>query len=324
MRRSGFNMGEGSGPIRHVPVMLEEVVQLLDCKPGGVYVDGTVGGGGYSRSILERGAGLVVGMDWDEQAIERVGKELGGYGERLVLERADFADVHEVLLKRGIGQVDGIVVDLGVSSFQIEEGQRGFSFLKDGPLDMRMNQDLPQRAADLVNGLPEKELADVIYRYGEERLSRRIARSIVAARLKGRIDSTLELAELIRKAVPRTREALRIHPATRTFQALRIAVNRELESLERFLPHALEVLRPGGRLCVVCFHSLEDRIVKETFRSWARACRCPRERVACECEGRPLVGLLTRKALRPSDIEIEQNPRSRSARLRAAQKLVFA
>jgi 16S rRNA (cytosine1402-N4)-methyltransferase len=304
--------------------MLGEVVQLLDCKPGGVYVDGTVGGGGYSRSILERGAELVVGLDWDEEAIERVRAELGGYGEKLVLERADFADVREVLLKRGIGQVDGIVVDLGVSSFQIEEAQRGFSFLKDGPLDMRMNRDLPQRAADLVNGLPEKELADLIYRYGEERQSRRIARSIVAARLKGRIDNTLELAELIRKAVPWTRDALRIHPATRTFQALRIAVNGELESLERFLPQALELLRPGGRLCAVCFHSLEDRIVKETFRNWARACRCPRERVACECEGRPLVRLLTRKALRPSDTEIEQNPRSRSARVRAAQKLALA
>ncbi len=324
MPESGFSMGEGPGQIRHIPVMLGQVVELLDCKAGGIYVDGTIGGGGYSRSILERGAAVVVGMDWDAEAIERVREGLGGYGERLVLERADFADVRQVLLKNGIREVDGIVVDLGVSSFQLDDAQRGFSFLREGPLDMRMNQDLPQTAADLVNTLPEKDLASLIYRYGEERQSRKIARSIVAARLKGRIESTLELAELIRRAVPQTRDALRIHPATRTFQALRIAVNRELESLERFLPEALDVLRPGGRLCAVCFHSLEDRVVKETFRNWARTCRCPPERLRCECEGRPLVRLLTRKALRPAADEVEQNPRARSARLRAVEKLPAA
>lgn len=309
---------------RHVPVMLGEVIELLACRPGGIYVDGTLGGGGYARSILERGAALVVGMDWDAEAIERVRESLGGYGERIVLERADFAEVRRVLSGNGIEAVDGIVVDLGLSSFQLDDAQRGFSFLQEGPLDMRMNKGLPQTAADLVNGLPEKELADVIYRYGEERHSRKIARSIVAARAKGRIEDTLELAELVRRAVPKTRDTLRIHPATRTFQALRIAVNREIESLERFLPEALDVLRPGGRLCAVSFHSLEDRVVKEAFRSWARTCRCPPERMRCECEGRPLVKLLTRKALRPSEDEVEQNPRARSARLRAAEKLPVA
>lgn len=314
-------MGEGSAPNRHVPVMMEQVVELLDCKPGGIYVDGTLGGGGYSRAILERGASVVVGMDWDAEAIERAHQGLGDYGQRLILERSDFADVRRVLSKHGIPEVDGVVVDLGLSSFQLDDAQRGFSFLREGPLDMRMNQGLPQTAADLVNTLPEKELADVIYRYGEERLSRKIARAIVAARLKGRIDTTLELAELIRRAVPYTRDSLRIHPATRTFQALRIAVNRELDSLERFLPEAFDVLKPGGRLCAVAFHSLEDRIVKETFRNWARKCRCPSERPVCECEGRPLVRLLTRKALRPGADEVGHNPRARSARLRAAQKL---
>ncbi len=307
--------------VQHIPVMLEEVVELLGCKPGGIYVDGTLGGGGYTRAILEAGASVVVAMDWDVEAVERAGKALGDYGERLVLERADFADVGGVLSKNGLGEVDGVVVDLGVSSFQIDEARRGFSFTKEGPLDMRMNRQLPQTAADLVNTLPEEELANLIFRYGEERRSRKIARAVVAARAKKRIDNTLELAELIAWAVPRTRDTLRIHPATRTFQALRIAVNRELESLERFLPEALEVLRPGGRLCAVSFHSLEDRIVKGAFREWARSCRCPPERILCECEGRPLVRLLTRKALRPGSDEVERNPRARSARLRAVQKL---
>jgi 16S rRNA (cytosine1402-N4)-methyltransferase len=315
-------MEDSPGETRHIPVMLGPVIELLDCKPGGIYVDGTVGAGGYARSILEESApdGVVLGMDWDGEAIERVHERLGSYGERLILEKADFASIRLVIGEHGIREVDGIVVDLGVSSFQIEDAQRGFSFMKEGPLDMRMNRDLPQKAADLVNTLSERDLADLIYRYGEERLSRRIARTIVAARRKSRIESTVELAALIRGIVPETRDSHRIHPATRTFQALRIAVNREIDSLERFLPRALEVLKQGGRLCAVSFHSLEDRIVKETFRNWSRSCRCPSERVACECEGRPLVRLLTRKALRPSPDEVERNPRARSAKLRAIEK----
>jgi 16S rRNA (cytosine1402-N4)-methyltransferase len=261
-------MDESPGESQHIPVMLGPVIDLLNCKPGGIYVDGTVGGGGYARSILEQSTadGVVLGMDWDADAIERVRKGLGNYGERLILEKADFADIRRVLFKHDIHEVDGIVIDLGVSSFQLEDPQRGFSFSKEGPLDMRMNRDLPQTAADLVNSLPERELADLIYKYGEERLSRRIARAIAAARRKSPIENTRELAELIRKVVPGTRDSFRIHPATRTFQALRIAVNREMDSLESFLPEALEVLKSGGRLCVVSFHSLEDRTVKEAFR----------------------------------------------------------
>jgi 16S rRNA (cytosine1402-N4)-methyltransferase len=316
-------MDESPRESQHIPVMPGPVIELLNCWPGGIYVDGTIGAGGYARLILDKSApdGIVLGLDWDLEAIERVRERLGGYGQRLILEKADFADIRLVLHKHGIRQADGIAVDLGVSSFQIEEPQRGFSFRYEGPLDMRMNRDFSQTAADLVNTLSEKDLADLIYRYGEDRQSRRIARAIVAARAKGHIDSTRELADLIRKAVPATRDAFRIHPATRTFQALRIAVNRELESLQRFLPEALDVLKEGGRLCVVGFHSLEDRIVKETFRDWARSCRCPRERAACECEGRPLVRPLTKKALRPSPDEIMSNPRARSARLRAVEKL---
>ncbi|MFZ0943627.1 MAG: 16S rRNA (cytosine(1402)-N(4))-methyltransferase RsmH [Syntrophobacteraceae bacterium] len=316
-------MDESPNESQHIPVMLGPVLELLNCKHAGIYVDGTIGGGGYARSILGESAaeGVVLGMDWDGDAIARVRERLGGYGERLILEKADFADIRRVLRKHGIQEVDGIIIDLGLSSLQIEDAQRGFSFLREGPLDMRMNRDLPQTAADLVNTLPESDLADLIYRYGEERLSRRIARAIVAVRRKGPIANTRELAELIRKTVPKTRDSFRIHPATRTFQALRIAVNREIDSLDRFLPEALDVLKPGGRICVVAFHSLEDRIVKEAFRNWARSCRCPRERAACECEGRPLVRLLTKKALRPSLDEVEHNPRARSAKLRAAEKL---
>ena len=316
-------MNESPRESQHIPVMLGPVIDLLGCKPGGAYVDGTIGAGGYARSLLDKSApnGIVLGLDWDVEAIERVREGLAGHEGRLTLEKSDFADIRMVLDKHGIRQVDGIVVDLGLSSFQIEDPQRGFSFMNEGPLDMRMNLDLTQTAADLVNALPERELADLIYRYGEERLSRRIARAIVAARKTGRLDNTRQLAELIRKAVPATRDSFRIHPATRTFQALRIAVNGELDSLHRFLPEALGVLKDGGRLCVVAFHSLEDRVVKKAFRTWALTCRCPRERVACECGGKPLVRLLTKKALRPSPDEVERNPRARSARLRAVEKL---
>ncbi len=303
--------------------MLGPVVELLNCRPGGVYVDCTVGGGGYAQAILERSApeGVVLGLDWDWEAIERVRGRLGGYAERLLLERANFADIRQALRNHGFDSVDGIIADLGVSSFQLEDPARGFSFMQEGPLDMRMNRDLAVTAADLVNRLPERELADLIYRYGEERRSRRIARMVVEARKNRPFATTRELAEVVRRAVPPSRDSARIHPATRTFQALRIAVNGELESLERFLPEVLRVLRPGGRACVVAFHSLEDRIVKETFRNWARSCRCPRERAACACEGRPLVAMVTRRALWPSPEEVERNPRARSARLRVVEKL---
>jgi 16S rRNA (cytosine1402-N4)-methyltransferase len=317
-------MSKGLRETQHEPVMLAAALELLDCRSGGIYVDGTVGGGGYVRAILEKSApdGVVLGLDWDEEAIGRVHEKLSGeYGQRLKLEKSDFADIRQALLKQGMEYADGIVVDLGLSSFQLEDPARGFSFMHEGPLDMRMNRDLPYNAADLVNSLPEKDLADLIFQFGEERLSRRIARAIVAQRKLNRITDTKEFAELVRKAVPRSRDSFRIHPATRTFQALRIAVNHELESIERFLPEALDILRPGGKLCVIAFHSLEDRIVKTTFKSWAKSCRCPRERAACECEGRPLVRLLAKKALRPSDDEVERNPRARSARLRAVEKV---
>ena len=310
---------------QHVPVTIGEVLELLDCRPGGIYADCTVGGGGYAEAILERTApdGIVVGLDWDAEAIARVRESLGArFGARLLLEQADFADIFEVLSRLRIERIDGIAADLGVSSYQLEDPERGFSFMHDGPLDMRMNRDLPLTAAGLVNTLPEKELADLIYRYGEERLSRRIARAIVSIRRAHPFSSTRELSEVIVKAVPRARGRSHIHPATRTFQALRIAVNHELDSIERFLPEGLNVLKEGGRMCVVAFHSLEDRIVKVRFREWARPSRKMEEPASRGGEGeKPLVRLLTKKALRPGPDEVAKNPRARSARVRAVEKL---
>ncbi|ABK19134.1 16S rRNA (cytosine(1402)-N(4))-methyltransferase RsmH [Syntrophobacter fumaroxidans] len=311
------------GPaLEHIPVMLEQALELLACRRGGVYVDGTVGGGGYSEAILRASApdGILLGVDWDAEAIGRAAGRLSAYGRRAILTKAGFAELPEVLPRHGFAQVDGIVLDLGVSAFQIDDAARGFSFTKDGPLDMRMDPGLPQTAADMVNTLPEKDLADLIFRLGEERWSRRIARAVVERRRERPFQRTLELADTVAATVPATRDSRRIHPATRTFLALRLAVNQELESLERFLSGALDLLKTGGRLCVVSFHSLEDRMVKGQFKEWAKSCRCPREAVLCRCEGRPLVRLLTRKAVRPDEREKERNPRSRSARLRAVEK----
>ena len=312
----------GPGSLEHLPVMRDTAIELLGCRSGGLYVDGTIGGGGYAEAILEASApdGILFGLDWDAEAVSRVRQRLRGFGERLVLERASFADLPLLLKKMNFETVDGIVLDLGVSSFQLDDASRGFSFNQDGPLDMRMDRSRGETAADLVNSLPEKELADMIYLFGEERLSRRIARHIVSRRTLQPFTRTAELADVVRGAVPRTKDSVRIHPATRTFQALRLAVNREQDALERFLADVLGVLRPGGRLCIVSFHSLEDRMVKVKFREWARSCRCPASLLRCECEGKPLVRLLSRKALRPAPEEVERNPRSRSARLRALEK----
>ncbi|MCE5244502.1 MAG: 16S rRNA (cytosine(1402)-N(4))-methyltransferase RsmH [Syntrophobacteraceae bacterium] len=308
--------------LEHVPVMRDPAVELLGCRSGGVYVDGTIGGGGYAEAILDASApdGFLIGLDWDGDAIDRVRRRLDRFRERLVLERASFADLPIILKRLNIVTVDGIVLDLGISSYQLDDPLRGFSFSLDGPLDMRMDRSRGETAADLVNSLPEKELADVIYRFGEERWSRRIAGAIVARRKQQPFSRTGELAELIRGAVPKTRDSARIHPATRSFQALRLAVNREQDALGRFLDGALEVLKPGGRLCIVSFHSLEDRMVKVKFREWARSCRCPADAIQCRCEGKPLGRLLVRKVLRPAPEEVESNPRARSARLRAVEK----
>jgi 16S rRNA (cytosine1402-N4)-methyltransferase len=305
------------GAVEHIPVLYKEVLAGLQVRSGGRYIDATLGAGGHAAGILEASApdGRLLGLDADPDAVAYARERLQGFGERAVLWVGNFRHLSTVAHALDFGQVQGILMDLGLSSRQLEDATRGFSFSQEGPLDMRMDPRQGQAAADLLNTLPEQELADLLWRYGEERHSRRIARAIVAARPVRRTD---ELAELVARMVGR-RE--RIHPATRTFQALRIAVNEELEVLEEALPQARDLLRPGGRLAVIAFHSLEDRIVKQFFRKEARDCLCPPEVPVCSCGHRATLKEVTRKPIRPSEEEVAQNPRSRSARLRLAERL---
>lgn len=314
---------ERRSTLQHRPVLMREAVRLLACRPGGRYVDATLGGGGYAEAILEATSpdGRLLGLDWDEAAVARAKERLSAYGDRFLAECAPFDRLPDILAWIGWEGVDGIVLDLGVSSIQLDDASRGLSFQQDGPLDMRLDSSLTVTAADLVNQLPEEELAALIAEYGEERYSRRIARAIAERRREEPFRRTAELASLIESVVPRTADTRRIHPATRTFLALRLAVNRELEVLQGFLDKALDLLSVGGRLAVVTFHSLEDRLVKRALKAWSRACRCPVDLPVCRCEGRPLARLLTRKAVKPSAQEVQENPRARSARLRAVERL---
>jgi 16S rRNA (cytosine1402-N4)-methyltransferase len=307
---------------QHIPVLLDEVMELLGCRPGGVYVDATVGAGGYTEAILQRSGpdGVVLGVDCDDVALTMARERLKGFRQRVVLRQANFARIAETMQEFDFGLVDGIVADLGVSSMQLDDPERGFSFQQNGPLDMRMDAAQEQTAADVVNFLPEKELGNLIFMLGEERWARRIAHAIVLQRRLEPFTNTRELVNVITKVVPKTRDTRRIHPATRTFQALRLAVNQELINLERFLETALDLLKTGGRLCIVAFHSLEDRLVKQHFKSWANPCRCAPDLPRCQCSRQPLARLLTRKVLRPQEQELQANPRSRSGRLRAVEK----
>lgn len=310
-------------PSRHHPVLLKEAVDFLRCRSGGRYVDATLGGGGYAEAILEASApeGLLLGIDWDPEAVERVRTRLAMYGSRAIIERASFQALPDLLAWYGWPEVDGVVADLGVSSDQLEDSGRGLSFLEEGPLDMRLDVSIPVTAADLVNGLPEEDLARLLRELGEEHYARRIAAAICERRLTRPFRTTTELAEVVASVVPKSPDTRRIHPATRTFLALRLAVNRELEALEGLLSSVLKVLKPGGRFVVVSFHSLEDRLVKRAFHQWSKRCRCPVGIPVCRCEGRPLVKLLTRKPIRPGADEVDRNPRARSAKLRAVEKV---
>lgn len=301
----------------HIPVLYQEVLAGLQPRCGGRYIDCTVGGGGHARGILElsRPNGRLLGIDIDPVAIEIAKKCLRVYGPRVTLLNDNYTALKEIAQSHGFCPADGILFDLGMSSFQLEQGERGFSFQLEGPLDMRFSPRGERMAADLVNGLPEEQLAEILFRYGEERRARRIARAIVANRP---LTTTRELAEVVRKAVSRRR---RIHPATKTFQALRIAVNDELDNLAGALPQAVEILAPGGRLAVISFHSLEDRIVKRFFRDEARGCICPPDIPVCVCGHQQTLEIVTKKPIRPSAEEIEANPRSRSARLRVASRI---
>jgi 16S rRNA (cytosine1402-N4)-methyltransferase len=301
----------------HVPVLYAEALDGLHVRPGGRYIDCTVGGAGHAAGILEHSApdGRLLGLDADPEAIALAGERLSSFADRVVLVNENFAHLGEVAAAQGYTAVEGILLDLGLSSFQLGPAGRGFSFQVEAPLDMRFDPRQTTTAADLVNRLPEEALADLLFRYGEERRSRRIARAIVAQRP---ITTTTQLAQVVAQAVGRQG---RIHPATKSFQALRIAVNQELETLEAALPQAVDLLAPGGYLAIIAFHSLEDRLVKQFLQREARHCLCSPRTPVCVCGHRATLRLIARRAIQPSAAEVQRNPRSRSARLRVAQRL---
>ncbi len=294
----------------HEPVLVEEILFWLQCKPGGVYMDCTLGYAGLAARLLDRTApdGILVGIDRDAAALAESRMRLREVAHRVHFRHGNFCDLKALIIGSGVSRVDGVIFDLGVSSPQLDRAERGFSFREDGPLDMRMDQREGRTAADLVRDLPETELADLIYQLGEERYSRRIARAIVQARMQGVIATTWQLAAVVERAVPASYRHGRIHCATRTFQALRIAVNRELDVLEPALRDAVDILAPGGRVCAVSFHSLEDRIVKHTFRALANGPEAS-------------VRVLTKKPVIASENERNRNPRSRSAKLRVVERI---
>jgi 16S rRNA (cytosine1402-N4)-methyltransferase len=312
----------------HRPVLYQEVIQALRPVPGDRYVDCTLGAGGHAWGILQDSSpdGEVLGLDVDPQAIQEASIRLARFGERMHLVQASYATLSEQLKKLGWQSVNGVLLDLGLSSMQLDTPHRGFSFLQDAPLDMRFDPRSSISAADLVNNLPEAELAQVLSRYGEEPRANRIAQALVRARP---ITSTFELAELVSQVIGKAgsskargqRPHNRIHPATRTFQALRIAVNRELDALEHVLPQAVEALAPAGRLVVISFHSLEDRIAKQFIRQETRDCICPPRQPVCTCGHRASLVEVTRHPLRPQLVEVQANPRARSARMRVAEKI---
>ncbi|MDO9069374.1 MAG: 16S rRNA (cytosine(1402)-N(4))-methyltransferase RsmH [Deltaproteobacteria bacterium] len=307
---------------KHLSVMPEEVVRFLALRDDALYLDGTLGGGGHAALILENEPNArVVGIDRDMEALAAAGERLAVHRDRLHLVHGDFAGIAGHLSTLGITALDGFILDLGVSSHQLDSGARGFSFQQNASLDMRMDTSCGETASDLVNDLPEAELEHIIKEYGEERWARRIASFIARERNESPITTTFRLVDIIKGAVPKAKWDERIHPATRTFQALRIAVNHELESLEHGLRAALNMLKPGGRGVVISFHSLEDRIVKHIFREYAERCTCPRQLPVCVCGKRPLLKILTGKPVTAAKQEIDNNPRSRSAKLRAVEKL---
>lgn len=306
----------------HVSVLLEEAVDALEVKDGGLYVDGTLGGGGHSEAILKRSESCrLIGIDRDTEAIAAAGKRLERFSGRIELVNSNFADISDVLRARGIEKIDGAVLDLGVSSYQLDNAERGFSYMKDAPLDMRMNRNDTKTAYDVVNTYDKDRLCSIFYRYGEEKWSKRIAEFIVKRRETEPIKTTLELAEIISAAIPAGARDRGSHPAKRVFQAIRIEVNGELEILKNAICDFVSLLDKGGRLAVITFHSLEDRIVKQCFSELAAGCTCPRDFPVCVCGKQPAVKIITKKPLLPSDGEMSQNPRSKSAKLRVAEKL---
>ena len=306
----------------HVSVLLEECIDALNIKPDGIYVDGTLGGAGHSSRIAAKlTTGRLIGIDRDPVALKAAGERLAPYGDRVTLVHSNFADMDSALKDLGISGVDGILLDLGVSSPQLDDGQRGFSYMADAPLDMRMNSEDTLDAKQIVNQWSYEELKRILYDYGEERYAPRIASAICKRREEKPIETTLELVDIIRGAMPAAALREKQHPAKRSFQAIRIAVNDELGSVERVMERAVPCLNPGGRLAVITFHSLEDRIVKNAMAKAAKGCTCPPEFPVCVCGKKPQVKLVTRKPIISGDEELERNPRARSAKLRVCEKL---
>lgn len=309
--------------MEHISVLLDECIKYLNIKPDGVYVDGTLGLGGHSEAILEKltAGGTLISIDRDDRALEFAGKRLARFGSQSVRVKGNFGDVADILDELGLPQVDGMMFDLGVSSPQLDNPERGFSYMHDAPLDMRMDERAPLTARDILNSWSEAELRSILWRYGEERYSGRIAAAIVARRAEKPLETTGELVDVIRSAMPAAALREKQHPAKRSFQAVRIAVNDELGSLSRMLETSVDRLKPGGRLLVISFHSLEDRMVKEMIRGREAGCTCPKDFPVCTCGFVKTLKSVTRKPVSPAREEMERNPRARSARLRIAEKV---
>ncbi len=315
-------MPKDEAELTHESVLRDEAVRILEARSGGLFVDVTLGLGGHTEAILDSSPDAsVIGIDQDSEAMAIAGKRRKRFGKRVKVVQANFAEIEAVVTAAKLGEPNGIVADLGVSSLQFDSGTRGFSFRFNAQLDMRMDATSGETAAELLARASEFEIADMIYRYGEERRSRRIARQIVEKKESGDpVKTTFELADLVRRAVPHSPKD-KTHPATRTFQALRIAVNHELDVLERFIPSAVDILKIGGVLAIITFHSLEDRIVKHAFHRLMGRCICPPRMLACNCGAVKRAEILTRKPILPDAAEIDRNPRSRSAKLRACRKI---
>ena len=306
----------------HKSVLLDETIEALNIHPDGIYLDGTLGGAGHSEQIVKRlTTGTLIGIDRDEVALSAARQRLSPYGERVVTVHSNFCELADVLDRLSIPLVDGMLFDLGVSSPQLDDAQRGFSYMADAPLDMRMDRSQSLSAYEVVNGWPQEELRRILYDYGEERYAPQIAAAMVRRREKQSIETTMELVEVIRSAMPAQALREKQHPAKRSFQAIRIAVNDELRAVDRMLQVAFDRLKPGGRIAIITFHSLEDRIVKSRMQAAARGCICPPKFPVCVCGRKPVVRLVTRKPVVSGEEELEENPRARSAKLRVAEKL---
>ena len=307
----------------HKSVLLTETVDSLNVRPGGVFLDGTVGGGGHAFEILRRlsGTGRLIGIDQDEEAIQAASERLSVYGERVALVHANYVDFKSVLHQLNVDELDGILLDLGVSSHQFDDAERGFSYRSDAPLDMRMDRSQGRTARDIINTYTETELYRMIRDYGEDPFAKNIAKHIVRAREQAPVETTMQLAEIIRQAIPARIRSKGGHPAKQTFQAVRIELNRELDVLKASLSDMIDALSPGGRMAVITFHSLEDRIVKQAFRTAENPCICPPDFPVCMCGRKSRGRVLTGKPLTASEAEAEENPRARSAKLRVFEKI---